>query len=143
MGEVIKMEPKAALPGFIIEVHRYSEPEEVWVYTSLEPAAQGSYALVEYPLDGLVGDNYEEGPAYTVVTSNWFRQHEVAQERVKQGENGYISAYYLNEVPERLRGYVINCIAPLEWQKGLREQDPEVFHRITIRVKGEFPRDWY
>lgn len=119
---------KINLPTFVVEEHRYTEPEDGWVFVTLTPNPE-RYMGDEQPFgdhDGLY--------TYNRLLEGWMRTPLAEEIRERLTKDGFTKVAW-TEVPDEVFVYVSSCIAPIEWQS-----DHEFIYDMTaIWVKGEFP----
>jgi hypothetical protein len=129
-------------PDMYVEIHRYSTPSEMWAFHRLQPVTPDSdwavqpFADLDAKLDAM--GKVEGSPVYAERSGDLHYERERTQYVEDLISKGF-EAYTLERIPQPLRDYVINCQAPLEWQKGLEAGEAEVTTRIKVWVKGEFP----
>lgn len=122
-------------PHIVVEYKRYDQDEKTntpdgWVFYSLVPDANGS----EMPFDDGLSLIVDEGLTFRGRVDGWM-QRQYAEHYRSILEVTFDKKLTLSEVPERFRGYVQNCVLPLEWQS----DEAVMAERTTVWLSGEWP----
>lgn len=135
-------------PDFTLEIHRYSQPEEVFNFfhfqaeKSSSPLTFGA-VLGSDPLDGKSRIDYapsyhhhpfmemdEEGPAYAEVSrETGVRDPERVRDFLRTER---FIAHPMGALDEDFAGWVIHTQCPIEWHSGLDARESEMTDRVTV-----------
>lgn len=124
MSESVSTAPN--LPLFVVEEHRYTQPEDGWVFTMLTPAPD--YMGSEEPFGSFNEVTYHRN------VDGWMRTPHAVDVRAKLTREGFTMVSW-ETVPEEVFSYVRFYLAPIEWQS-----DPAFIKEMTVMwLKGEWP----
>jgi len=123
-------------PYIVTEIHRYSKPEDMWAFHSIEPDDTGMWSV--QPFAENTYEEFPDSPTYkeTGIVTKW--SDEVVHHRMALMVTGYVQTDF-DDLPENFQRFVTFNQAPLEWHERLAAHDPEVMKRVTVWVKGVMP----
>lgn len=129
----------SAYPDLVTEIHRYSEPTDMFAFHSIVPDTTGSWNIQPFTVDYDMDGYDEDSPTYREdgITTRGLR--EVEDYRGVLWDQGYRRQEFIDNLPDHFRDFVIHRQCPLEWQLRMESDDQELCDRVVVWVRGELP----